>query len=215
MTIVSLDVECAATGRGHNDRAPCRISIVNEKCAVLLDISVRVPNVFSPLTPITGMTRSDIENAKYSLEEALCRVHSILDTSTIIVGQSVQNDIEWLQLEQGIHFRKWVGIEEFFKTWNPKYGHYNYFSLRHEAFALLGKKMLATHHCSIEDAITAMELYCAYDTPYKRNEAGRKLTKMRYARMLPTATRPNTVDGVCSGKYNQDMCFCGQAVIPK
>ena len=42
-------------------------------------------------------------------------------------------------------------------------------------FVLLGKKMLATHHCSIEDVITVMELYCANDTPYKRNEAGRKL----------------------------------------
>ena len=27
--LVSIDVECAATGRGHNDRAPCRIAAVD------------------------------------------------------------------------------------------------------------------------------------------------------------------------------------------
>jgi len=59
--ILALDVECAATGPGHNDRAPCRIAVVNDELETIFDVVVKVePECFSPMTAITGLTRDEI-----------------------------------------------------------------------------------------------------------------------------------------------------------
>lgn len=59
-TCIAIDVECAATGKGHNDRAPCRIAAVDENEETILNVVVKVDDMFSPMTKITGLTREDI-----------------------------------------------------------------------------------------------------------------------------------------------------------
>ena len=51
-------------------------------------------NVLDPLTPFTGMTREEIDNASYSLAEGIQFVKGLIDSKTIIVGQAVRNDID-------------------------------------------------------------------------------------------------------------------------
>ena len=48
--LFGIDVECAATGFRHDDRAPCRCAIVSWNGQTLLDVAIQVPGLVSPLT---------------------------------------------------------------------------------------------------------------------------------------------------------------------
>ena len=212
---VALDIECAATGKGHNDLQPCWVVVVNEKLEEILNIKVRVPRLYSPMTEFTGMTKFEIENAPYSLDEAIAKVKEVIDASTTIVGQAVYNDIGWLGLVQGIDFKDSVGIEEYFKKYNRKYGNYNYHSLYNTAYGLLNISMHPNgHHSPVEDCVVSMKLFSKYDTAGKREEAATKLQLMVFRKQFPKRRQPNK-DGVCNGKYNAKLCTCGQPVVPR
>ncbi|GCA65256.1 hypothetical protein KIPB_016687, partial [Kipferlia bialata] len=49
-TYLALDVECVASGYGHNDRTPCWVAIVDLQGTVLLDKKIRVTEMVSPMT---------------------------------------------------------------------------------------------------------------------------------------------------------------------
>merc|ERR1719171_1147225 len=55
-----LCVEYAATGLKHQDRAPCRVTLVDFCGKLLIDAPIWVPSLQSPLTPVTGLTRKQI-----------------------------------------------------------------------------------------------------------------------------------------------------------
>lgn len=59
---LAVDVECAATGKGHNDRAPCSIAAVDKRGRTVFFRTVKVDEevLFSPMTKITGLTREEI-----------------------------------------------------------------------------------------------------------------------------------------------------------
>lgn len=46
---LSIDVECATVGRGHNDRRPCRIAMVDYNGKKLFDEIAKVPGLADPL----------------------------------------------------------------------------------------------------------------------------------------------------------------------
>ncbi len=48
--LVSIDVECAAIGRGHFDKGPCRIAMVDCDGKVLFDEICDVPGMTDALT---------------------------------------------------------------------------------------------------------------------------------------------------------------------
>ena len=54
-----------------------------------------------------------------------------------LVGQGVKNDVNWLNLREGEDYSSTVELGELFKTYNPRFRNYNYFSLSHEANTLL------------------------------------------------------------------------------
>jgi len=211
---MSVDVECAATGRGHNDRAPCRIGLVNEREEVLFDTIVRVPNCFSPLTQITGLTREMIAQG-IEIERALYELRKFLGPDVILVGQKIDKDINWLSLQKGIDFDRYIDISNSFRVWNARYRNWNYFSLRHEAFGLLGIRMNRSHHDPTEDAKISMRLFRQFIKPGRSTaqDAAQQLMLMRYHHQFPSflsQERTHLIDGVCSAAFRPSECICGQ-----
>lgn len=210
---VSIDVEAVASGPGHNDRVPCWVAVVNEKGDVLLDAKIKVDDIFSPLTEITGVTVEMLQEEGRPFDEVILEVHSLLGPHITIVGQSIQGDIDWLRLEKGVHFGDTLCLAEAFKVWNPKFEKYMRHSLANEAFGLLGKVIQGGSHSPIEDAQISMELYRDWVKPEgKAQQASKKLFSMFKRREFPSRpARPPGDDRVCSYKFNPAKCFCGQS----
>merc|ERR1719313_2493576 len=115
-----IDVESAATGRKHWDRAPCRCSVVSSDGTTLLDVHIAVPlaHLVSPLTEYTRMTVAEITGGR-SLEAVRDMVRQHVGPHGILVGQSVHHDIEWLELRKGIDYGSCVDIAEAFAFVRP------------------------------------------------------------------------------------------------
>ena len=125
MNVFSFDVECAATGIGHNDRSPCRIAVVDGNGRTLYDKAICTKNLYDPLTKLTGMTREEIASG-VPFEEARSELIRIIGSRACLVGQRIQGDIEWMQLQQGVHFSKYVDIAKKFSFFDKKYKHQTY-----------------------------------------------------------------------------------------
>jgi DNA polymerase III epsilon subunit-like protein len=117
-TFVSLDVECVATGYGHNDREPCSVFIVSvEREEVILNETFQpAGQIVSYLTELTGITASDFTNASESLSDVMVRVRASLGPNTVIVGQNPGNDIAWLGLVKGVDFLDVIDLSEELKV---------------------------------------------------------------------------------------------------
>ncbi|CAE7213249.1 REX4 [Symbiodinium sp. CCMP2456] len=216
MAFVALDVECAATGRGHNDRAPCRVAVVDFHGGTLLDELVAVPGMVSPLTAITGLTTEQIEGGR-PYDDVVADVKALLGPHVTVVGQAPFVDIEWLGLRAGVDFRESIDIAEHFRTWNNKYGNYDYYSLAMEVYALLGIRMNGSHS-PVEDAQLSMTLFREYVRNRQQLERARRtLQQHRYGRKFPQFKDPDApyIDGVCDGKFNAKRCICGQPVVTR
>lgn len=222
---ISMDVEAAATGRGHNDRAPCWVAIVDQHERVIYDKIIKVPNIVSALTEITGLTSLDISTKGQPLASVLREIYALLGPHVVIVGQRPQGDIEWLQLQEGVHYKRFVNIAESFKMWNPRYSNWTYFSLGKTAYGLLGinmhQKGSGSHHDPVQDAKISIRLYnkfiAAGPTSHQLQKARTKLSSMTLRRAFPASlmakNRNAPIDGVCSGKFSPENCICGQPIV--
>lgn len=108
--------------RSH--RYPGRVAMVDSEGHVLADIIVRPPcdgeGVTSYLTPLTGLT-ADLclgADAK-SLDEAVATIKGLLPGNGVLVGQSIDHDVEWLGLVPGRDFSRMVDISEIFRQRLP------------------------------------------------------------------------------------------------
>ena len=134
---VCVDVECVATGRRHDARSVALVAVVDQQERVLLKKKKKpVEKVMSYLTPLTGLREGDLDDGE-PLDCVLAEVKSVLGPDVVLVGQGVKNDIVWLQLREGEDYESSVDLGELFKTYNPRYGNFNFFSLAHEANTLL------------------------------------------------------------------------------
>lgn len=80
--VLAIDVECVATGYTHEDRSPCSVAIVNDRCEIIYSSLIKpTEKVVSDLYPFTGLRIKDLEQAP-SLEEVLQKV-DINNFSTI------------------------------------------------------------------------------------------------------------------------------------
>lgn len=219
LTYVSIDVEAAAVGRSHaySDRAPCWVAVVDSEGKELLNIVIDVPNMISPLTKVTGLTAAEI-HAGVPLVDALDQVHSLLrtlSTNVTLVGQSVQGDIDWMQLEKGVHYNAVVDLSESFKVWNPRYGTWMFFSLAKAAHGLLGVSMHgASKHSPVVDAQVSMRLYMEHvSIPSKLQTSKNKLAQMTFKKQFPRELMANfherTIDGCCGYGFDPAKCICG------
>lgn len=114
---VSIDVECVATGPGHNDRAPCSVAIVDLDETELLNAFFRptIP-IFSYLTELTGIQESDLVGCGDTLEDVRPLIAKCLGPDTVIVGQNPQGDIEWLNLKEGIDYDSLIDLSVVFEV---------------------------------------------------------------------------------------------------
>jgi DNA polymerase III epsilon subunit-like protein len=72
--ILSIDVECVATGYTHEDRSPCSVAIVDNTCQIIFSSLIKpAEKVVSDLYLFTGLRVKDLEQAP-SLEEVLQKV---------------------------------------------------------------------------------------------------------------------------------------------
>ena len=135
----SIDVECVATGIRHDARSVALVAVVDKHEKVILKKKVKVIKpIVSYLTPLTGIRPGDLDNGE-DLAKVIKDVKAILGSDAVIVGQGIKNDIKWMELKEGIDYNFAVDLGLFFKTFNPRYGSYSFFSLRHETSVLLGK----------------------------------------------------------------------------
>lgn len=75
--VLSIDVECVATGFTHLDRAPCSVAIVNDRCEVIFDSLVQSDKpIVSDLFPFTGVHKKDLLDAP-SFEEVIKKVSNV------------------------------------------------------------------------------------------------------------------------------------------
>jgi DNA polymerase III alpha subunit (gram-positive type) len=113
--------------------------------------------IVSFLTPITGISQHQLVGA-VPKAEALAQVQQLMGPDVLLVGQSPTSDIEWLQLQKGVHFAEHFDLAQHFRAWNPKFSSFPFFSLQHEANTLLGVDMEG-HHDPSEDAQMSIRLY--------------------------------------------------------
>ena len=217
MQYLSLDVECVATGKGHNDRFPCWVALVDDKQKVLLDAIIKPSTTYvSPLTSITGLTMEHISKRGETFKTVRNRLLGFLGPKVILVGQKPQKDIAWMELKRGVHFAAYVDLSEKFRVWNPRYSNYMYFSLAKAAYGLLGKRMHGSDaHSPVTDAEVSMELFEKFVKNKSKTAAAKtKLKLMTFRRMFPqslmASARPKSIDGVCMNAFNAKECFCGQ-----
>ena len=170
--------------------------------------------IVSYLTPITGIAAGDVDDSAITLAEALVLVYAELGPDVLLVGQAIQGDAKWLQLEAGVHYHSLHDLSETFKAFNPKYGNHSFFSLQHEATTLLGPATMSEGaHDPCQDALVSIQLYKKYVAAPNSNEAVRAAhKKLISTRVAPSvAKRLNyTHEGVCMAKFMQSMCKCGQ-----
>mmetsp|Transcript_33651 Transcript_33651/g.39201 ORF Transcript_33651/g.39201 Transcript_33651/m.39201 type:complete len:481 (-) Transcript_33651:65-1507(-) len=126
----SIDIECAAIGYGHSNcqRYPCRVSLVKgledqEDVEVLLDeiVNLRDQKVVSYMTALTGMTVNDcLDKSKMKLEEIRSMVKHHLSSDVVLVGHSIDHDVEWLGLKPGVDFREAIDTSLIFRQRIPR-----------------------------------------------------------------------------------------------
>jgi len=205
--VCSLDVECAAIGRGHDDLSPCRISLVDEKCQVLLDVVINTDNLHSPLTPVTGLTANDLRKG-ITLKQGLEQLYKLLTSKTTLVGQFIGQDCFWCSLVEGVHYEKLVDLSQCLRIWAVKLNRFLYFSLDRAAYGLLGVES-AFPHCPVRDATVSIQIYQQYVKTGELELAKRILQNCLRLRLFPRRVKPRLMS-VCCGKFNKKYCTCHQ-----
>jgi RNA exonuclease 4 len=99
-----------------------------------------------------------------SLDEALVELKRILPVESVIVGQSIKKDLEWLLLEKDKDYKQMFDVADLFRIpMQSQNGtiRYRYFSLRHVAKYLLGHNIQVTSSLSPTSTISfATDLTC-------------------------------------------------------
>lgn len=206
--LFGIDVECAATGWRHDDRAPCRCAVVSWNGKTLLDVAIQVPGLVSPLTSVTGMTAEQIYYG-YQLEAVREMVREICGPRAILVGQSVEHDVKWLGLRRNMDYASIIDTAQVFTCIPPGSKTLRMFSLEHSAAGLLGVRIQAEGHCPVEDARISVKLLLDKGSTHARVESSRAiLGKLFVDKQLGQRQRPPPrIDGVCMGKWSR-MCTC-------
>ena len=72
--VLSIDVECVATGYTHEDRSPCSVAVVDDRCQIIFSSLIKpTEKVISDLYPLTGLRVKDLDHA-LTLDEVLQKV---------------------------------------------------------------------------------------------------------------------------------------------
>lgn len=225
LRLVCLDVECVATGKGHSDRAPCWVGMYelssdgNIPQHPLLDLKMTPPTIVDYMTDMSGVTAATLESA-VNLEQGLQRARDVLGPQVTLLGWNLQNDLDWLQLKHGVHYREAVDIIDWFshpetnkqgKTYTRRY------PLGHVAATLLKFDVRSNgSHDPLRDARATLELFVKYRqsqtherSPKKLKQAVHTVRQAKVSEAYRSVTSP-TANGVCRSAYDPAKCTCGQ-----
>jgi len=211
LPVVSIDVECVATGVQHHDRSVAQISLVDSACTPRLNLYVRPENpVVSYITPLTGVSAKLLNEHGVPLAEAMATLRSQLPKNAVLVGQNIAKDVEWLGLVEGQDFKQMVDLAALLRCWNPKFGSYTYAAQDHYASVWLGAcRTEADAHDAVADAVLSMRLFHAY-TAVQHDAAA---VSAMAEKVLATPPKPSFAklhpefEGCCMG--NRQTCKCG------
>lgn len=209
----SIDVECVATGPGHNDRDVAQVSLVDQYENILLNIYVRPSRpVVSYLTPLTGLTAEMLDTHGMPLQDALGMLRQVLPPSAVLVGQNIAVDIRWLGLREGVDFESLIDLSGAYRVFNPKFQSYSYFSLQHQVKVVLGVTMEPTHN-AVSDAIMSIKLLNKFMELQGNSDEMDRIRQALIAAPLEAsfAKKNPSFEGVCMG--NKKTCSCGQPFV--
>ncbi|KXZ54728.1 hypothetical protein GPECTOR_4g797 [Gonium pectorale] len=209
----AVDVECVATGKDHNARSVAQIAVVDEHMNVLLNAYVRpqLP-VVSYLTPLTGITEELLQSRGVPLEEALAAVRAVLPRESVLIGQNIRQDVQWLGLKEGTDFEGMMDLQGLFRIWNEKFRSYSVFAQSHLARVLLSWEdpQGPNEHDAAEDARKSMALFNHHRHKLQTNPVAMQAahSALLAAPAPPSFAKRNGVfEGVCMG--NRKTCLCG------
>eukprot|EP00467_Chlorarachnion_reptans_P022390 CAMPEP_0114532964 /NCGR_PEP_ID=MMETSP0109-20121206/26970_1 /TAXON_ID=29199 /ORGANISM="Chlorarachnion reptans, Strain CCCM449" /LENGTH=585 /DNA_ID=CAMNT_0001716111 /DNA_START=255 /DNA_END=2012 /DNA_ORIENTATION=- len=207
--IFSIDVECVATGPQHNKRAVAQIALVDQNEKVRCNLIVKPKEkVFSYLTGLTGLTKEIIDQKGVSFDDAINEIKRLLPSNAVLVGQNILKDVQWVGLIEGKDFQGMRDLAGLYRVYNQNYKKYTYFSLQHEARALLAVIQEEPHDAAT-DAIISVRLYNLYQNISKNP----RLMQAVEALLLNTpveksfAAKYPVYDKVCMGRRKE--CKCG------
>ena len=217
---VAVNVDYAATGQGHLDRYPCRISVVTND-ATLVDVLVSVEPLHSAMTPYTGVTAEEIRAAGVPLADAVAAVHAALTAAAcggrvVLVGYNTTKLCGWLSLERGVHYSTAVDLVELTRTWNRRFGHWNFYSLAKICYAIFGEEAAMPN--SLARATSLYDVYAlAFSAPFAVADLRKKLQKLQYGKEFPDCltSKPVVCDSVCVWAYNDGECICDQPTLER
>ena len=210
----AIDVECVCTGYTHNDRVVAQIAICDIDMGTLLNVFVLNPEdekkIVSCITPLTGIDRGKLQREGIPFADAMVLVRRCIPReNSVLVGQNVAKDIEWLQLKEGVDFGAIVDLAGVWRTWNPKFKTFSVFSQDHLIRTLLADKHeMGETHDAIGDAVKSMKLFALWRElhidPKRLEKEKEKLLEKEpepsFAKRFPS------YEGVCMG--NRKTCTC-------
>lgn len=207
--VFSIDVECVATGVPHNSRSIAQVALVDEYSRPVFNVLIKQDKpVVSYITPLTGLTKEAIDEHGLPLAEALALLRAHLPPNAVLVGQSIQKDVQWLQLAEGVDYASLIDLCGIFCIWNPSRGSYTTFSQDHCAKVWLGLPDRERHD-ALEDASLSMSLFNLYRTiqwdPVRLHQM--QMATLQAPRQPSFSSRYPSVDGCCMG--NRKKCTCG------
>ncbi|CAD8126322.1 unnamed protein product [Paramecium sonneborni] len=147
MNIFAIDCEMVQT---ENKLELARVSIVDYNYQVVLDILVKPQTkILDYNTRYSGITEDMLSNVTVTLSEAQKIVKSILDKDSILIGHSLENDLNALQI---MHY-KCVDTSVLYMTESNRK-----LSLKNLAYKYLNLSIQKDTHDSNEDAKIALSL---------------------------------------------------------
>lgn len=148
--VLCIDVECVATGRGHNDRAPCWVAICelemkNGKIRQVMDLKMKPDFVYHYLEYVSGCNESMLRSAP-SVPSAILQVHALFKQyqAPVVIGWNVENDLEWMKLQPQEHYHSYINLIKWFRHPQSKRDGSTFmrpYSLAHVAATLLNMEI--------------------------------------------------------------------------
>ena len=99
----------------------------------------------------------------FVVADALAMLRAHLSPTSILIGQSIMKDVQWLQLAEGVDYFSLIDIQGLFRIWNPVRNEYTSFSQDHCAKVWMGIEKRPSHN-AVDDAAICMSLFNAYRT---------------------------------------------------
>lgn len=213
-TVVAINVDYVATGPGHLDRAICRVSLATAGVSVL-DLVIRVPSVLDAMSVYTGLELADFERddaVEHAAAVERTRACLAAYSNVLLVGHGFARCARGMQLVAGRDYHASVDVIELLRTWNRRFGHWNYYALPK-----------ICHVCSVDVPTNSRERALAMLSVYERLVGGpfatsavkEQLQQLQYGKGFPESVsrKPPPPDGVCVWAYREDLCTCGQPIL--